>query len=51
MKYLIVDDHALVRSALSMMLLDRDPSAEVLTAGDVPTSGVKARPPTCSFST
>ena len=46
MKYLIVDDHALVRSALSMMLLDRDPSAEVLTAG-----GVKARPPTCSFST
>ena len=32
MKYLIVDDHALVRSALSMMLLDRDPSAEVLTA-------------------
>ena len=38
MKYLIVDDHALVRSALSMMLLDRDPSAEVLTAGDVPTT-------------
>lgn len=33
MKYLIVDDHALVTGALSMMLLDRDPTAEVLTAG------------------
>ncbi len=36
MKYLIVDDHALVRSALSMMMLDRDPAAEVLTAGSAP---------------
>ncbi len=33
MKYLIVDDHALVTGALSMMLQDRDPSAEVHTAG------------------
>lgn len=32
MKYLIVDDHALITSALSMMLIDRDPAAAVLTA-------------------
>lgn len=36
MKYLIVDDHALVTGALSMMLIDRDPQAEVLTAGNAP---------------
>lgn len=33
MKYLIVDDHALVTGALSMMLLDREPDAEIHTAG------------------
>ncbi len=33
MKYLIVDDHALVTSALSMLLLDREPEAEVFAAG------------------
>ncbi len=27
MKYLIVDDHALVTSALSLMLMDREPDA------------------------
>lgn len=32
MKYLIVDDHALVSTALSMMLQDRDPEAEIHTA-------------------
>lgn len=32
MKYLIVDDHALVASALKMLLLDRDPDAEIFTA-------------------
>ncbi len=33
MKYLIVDDHALVTSALSMMLSDREPDAQIHTAG------------------
>ena len=33
MKYLIVDDHALITGALSLMLEDRDPEAEVHTAG------------------
>ena len=33
MKYLIVDDHALVTGALSMMILDREPQAEIHTAG------------------
>ena len=33
MKYLIVDDHALVTTALTMMLEDRDPQAEVHSAG------------------
>ncbi len=32
MKYLIVDDHALITGALSLMLEDRDPEAEVHTA-------------------
>ena len=32
MKYLIVDDHALIPGALSLMLEDRDPEAEVHTA-------------------
>lgn len=32
MKYLIVDDHALITGALSFMLTDRDPAAEVHTA-------------------
>lgn len=32
MKYLIVDDHALITGALSLMLKDRDPEAEVHTA-------------------
>lgn len=32
MKYLIVDDHALITGALSLMLEDRDPGAEVHTA-------------------
>ena len=32
MKYLIVDDHALMTGALSLMLEDRDPEAEVHTA-------------------
>lgn len=32
MKYLIVDDHALITGALSLMLEDRDPKAEVHTA-------------------
>lgn len=32
MKYLVVDDHALVTTALSMMLETRDPEAEVHTA-------------------
>ena len=32
MKYLIVDDHALIAGALSLMLEDRDPEAEVHTA-------------------
>lgn len=31
MKYLLVDDHALVVSALTMMLEDRDPQAEIHT--------------------
>ena len=35
MKYLIVDDHALVTSALSLMLMDREPDAQVHTAGNV----------------
>lgn len=32
MKYLVVDDHALITTALAMMLQDRDPEAEVHTA-------------------
>ena len=32
MKYLIVDDHALVAGALTLLLEDRDPEAEVHTA-------------------
>lgn len=32
MKYLIVDDHALITGALTMLLEDRDPEAEVHTA-------------------
>lgn len=32
MKYLLVDDHSLVLSALSMMFEDRDPQAEIHTA-------------------
>lgn len=32
MKYLIVDDHALITGALSLMLEDRDPETEVHTA-------------------
>lgn len=32
MKYLIVDDHALITGALSLMLENRDPEAEVHTA-------------------
>ena len=32
MKYLIVDDHALVTGALTLLLEDRDPSADVHTA-------------------
>lgn len=36
MKYLIVDDHALVTSALSFMLIDKDPQAQVLTASSAP---------------
>lgn len=32
MKYLIVDDHALITGALSLMLEDRNPEAEVHTA-------------------
>ncbi len=32
-KYLLVDDHALVTGALTMLLLDREPDAQVLTAG------------------
>ncbi|MDO5531197.1 response regulator transcription factor [Sutterella sp.] len=32
MKYLIVDDHALITGALTLMLQDRDPEAEVHTA-------------------
>lgn len=32
MKYLIVDDHALVASALTLLLEDRDPEADVHTA-------------------
>ena len=35
MKYLIVDDHALVTSALSLKLMDREPDAQVHTAGNV----------------
>lgn len=33
MQYLIVDDHALITSAVSMLLEDRDPQAVVHTAG------------------
>ena len=32
MKYLIVDDHALVAGALTLLLEDRDPEADVHTA-------------------
>ncbi len=32
MKYLIVDDHALVAGALTLLLVDRDPEADVHTA-------------------
>ena len=32
MKYLLVDDHALITSAISMMLADREPDADVRTA-------------------
>ena len=34
MKYLVVDDHALVTTALSMLLQTRDPEAEVHTAAN-----------------
>ncbi len=36
MKYLIVDDHALITGALSLMLTDRDPEAEIFTAANAP---------------
>ncbi len=35
-KYLIVDDHALVTSAVSMLLEDKDPQAEIYKAGNAP---------------
>lgn len=35
MKYLIVDDHALVAGALTLLLEDRDPEADVHTAATV----------------
>lgn len=34
MKILLVDDHALIRDALTALLLDLDPDAEVFPAGD-----------------
>jgi len=34
MKILLVDDHALIAAALRILLLDIDPNAQVLTAGD-----------------
>lgn len=36
MKILVVDDHALITSAMTALLHDLDPKAEILTAADAP---------------
>ncbi len=36
MKILLVDDHALITNAMTTLLLDLDPQAEIHTAGDAP---------------
>ena len=44
MKYLVVDDHALVTTALSMLLQTRDPEAEVHTAANAATGAANFNP-------